>query len=44
MHQERSVLGCIPLLHRISFVFGRAIRHVTSRHKCGTLKVIKKEK
>ena len=26
MHQERSVLGCIPLLHRILFVFGRAIR------------------
>ena len=25
MHQERSVLGCIPLLHRISF-FGRAMR------------------
>ena len=24
MHQERSVLGCIPLLHRISF-FGRAM-------------------
>ena len=24
MHQERSVLGCIPLLHRILFVFGRA--------------------
>ena len=41
MHQERSVLGCKPLLHRISFVFGRAMR--TSRHKCGTLKVIKKE-
>ena len=26
MHQERSVLGCIPLLHRILFFFGRAIR------------------
>ena len=26
MHQERSVLGCIPLLHRILFVFGHAIR------------------
>ena len=26
MHQERSVLGCIPLLHRISFVFSRAMR------------------
>ena len=25
MHQERSVLGCTPLLHRISF-FGRAMR------------------
>ena len=24
MHQERSVPGCIPLLHRISF-FGRAM-------------------
>ena len=26
MHQERSVIGCKPLLHRILFVFGRAIR------------------
>ena len=26
MHQERSVLGCLLLLHRILFVFGRAIR------------------
>ena len=25
MHQKRSVLGCIPLLHRI-FFFGRAMR------------------
>ena len=25
MHQERSVLGCTPWLHRISF-FGRAMR------------------
>ena len=25
MHQERSVLGCSPWLHRISF-FGRAMR------------------
>ena len=26
MHQERSVLGCLLLLHRILFVFGRAMR------------------
>ena len=25
MHQERSVLGCTPLLHRVSFL-GRAMR------------------
>ena len=26
MHQERSVLGCLLLLYRILFVFGRAMR------------------
>ena len=26
MHQERSASNCIPLLHRILFVFGRAMR------------------
>ena len=26
MHQERSVLGCIPLLHRYVIFFGRAMR------------------
>ena len=34
MHQERSVLGCIPLLHGILFVFGRAMR--PGCHKCST--------
>ena len=44
MHKERSVLGCIPLLHRISFVFDRAIRPGCHVHKCGTLKVIKNKR
>ena len=43
MHQERSVLGCTPLLHRVSF-FGRAMRpgcQVTSVVLKKTLKLYK---
>ena len=43
MHQERSVLGCAPCLHRISF-FGRAMRpgcQVTSVALKKTLKLYK---
>ena len=38
MHQERSLLGCIPLLHRY-FIFVRS-RNASwlSSHKCGTHK------
>ena len=44
MHQERSLLGCLLLLHGILFVFGRAIRpgcQVTSVVHQKNLKTLK---
>ena len=39
MHQERSVLACLLLLHGILFVFGRAMRPgCQSSRKCSTQK------